>query len=46
MIGHLVMTEKPSMETTELSLAHLSKGMYTIRVMSSNGQRFIKLIKE
>lgn len=46
MIGNLVLTEKPSIETTELSLAHLSKGMYTIRILSSNGQRFIKLIKE
>jgi hypothetical protein len=45
-IGHLIMTEKPSMETTELSLTHLSKGIYTIRLVSSNGQRFIKLIKE
>ena len=46
MIGHLIMTEKPNAETTELSLANLSKGMYMIRVVSSNGQRFIKLIKE
>ena len=46
MIGHLLLTEKPNAETTELPLGNLSKGMYMIRVVSSNGQRFIKLIKE
>ena len=45
-IGKLVISEEVGATITTLSLNHLARGMYTIRVVSGNDQSLIKVVKE
>jgi hypothetical protein len=47
--GRIVLTDVSALANTEsatLSIAHLEKGVYTLRIFSAEGQRTFKIVKQ